>query len=161
MKRSTTGAYMASAIVYSAPNSHGPPAPKRWRQSFHSSSIRSMSAVSAAGIAVWRLRARAFIGHSDRRVWNPECISAATERATARASRARGQPRPVSSAAYSQIASESHTRSAPARSTGTRPLGPQASSRSCVSGWSSGITTSSKLTPRCVSAIQARSDHEE
>jgi len=83
-----------------------------------------MSAASAPVTAVRRLRARAFIGHSERSVVKPECISAHTERATARASRACGQPRPLNSAMYSQIASESHTHSVPWRNTGTRPLGP-------------------------------------
>src|SRR6516164_6551112 len=58
---------MASATLYS-PNSHGPPPPKRPRQSFQSTSMRSMSASSAAVTAVRRLRARAFIGHSERSV---------------------------------------------------------------------------------------------
>jgi len=75
-------------------------------------------------IAVCRLRARAFIGHRVRRLTKPECISAHTERATARASRACGQPLPLSSATYSQMASESQTRSCPWSNTGTRPLGP-------------------------------------
>ena len=60
-------------------------------------------------MAVWRLRARAFMGHSDRRLVKPECISALTARATARAGAAAGHPLPVVSATYSQMASESHT----------------------------------------------------
>ena len=86
--------------------------------------MRSTSASSAAVTAVRRLRARAFIGHSERSVVNPECISALTARASARAARSCGQPLPLSSATYSQMASESHTRTSPSCRTGTRPLGP-------------------------------------
>src|SRR5205807_4129833 len=68
LKRSTTGAYIASATVYSAPKSHGPPLPKRCRMSFQISSIRSMSDSSAGVMAVRRLRARAFMGQSMRRL---------------------------------------------------------------------------------------------
>ena len=56
-----------------------------------------------------RSRARTFMGHSMRRAENPECISAAAERQSARAARCCGKPRWVSSATYSQIASESQT----------------------------------------------------
>ena len=55
--------------------------------------------------------ARAFMGHCERRIENPACISAHAARATARAARSAGQPRPASSQTYSQIASESHTSS--------------------------------------------------
>src|SRR5437016_13666058 len=88
--------------------------------SFQISSIRSMSDSSAGVMAVRRLRARAFMGQSVRRLAKPECISADTERATARASRGCGQPLPVSSATYSQMASESHRVSSPWRNIGTR-----------------------------------------
>ena len=75
---------MASATLYS-PNSQGPPAPKRARHSAHRSSMRAISAERSGFGAVLRPMARAFMGHCERRIENPECISAHAARATARA----------------------------------------------------------------------------
>ncbi len=120
-----------------------------------------MSDSSPGVIGVRRLRARAFMGHSMRTLMKPECISALTARATALASRSRGNPLCVTSAMYSQIARESHTHSGPLRRTGTRPLGPYRSAASLNSGVSRGSSTSLNSTPRCFSSIHGRSDQEE
>ena len=113
---------MASATLNS-PNSQGPPAPNRARHSAHRSSMRAISAERSGLGAVLRPVARAFMGHCERRIENPECISAHAARATARAARSAGQPRPASSHAYSQIASESQTSSAPCRKHRHAPRG--------------------------------------
>ena len=121
-----------------------------------------MSASSAAVRAVRRLRARAFIGHSERRLVKPECISA---RYRARDGTRGGLLRPAACRRiprqYSQIASESHTVSSPWRSTGTRPLGLNLSMSSRVLGVSRVISTSSKAMPRRFISSQGRSDQEE
>ncbi len=72
-----------------------------------------------------------------RRAPKPACISAHTERATARAEASSGQ-NPASgkrSARYSQIASESQTRRSPSCNTGTRPDGDSAESVSLEPAW--------------------------
>ena len=86
-------------------------------------SMRAISAERSGFGAVLRPVARAFMGHCERRIEKPACISAHTARAMARAARSCGQPRPASSQAYSQIASESHTSSDPCCRTGTRRVG--------------------------------------
>jgi len=96
-----------------------------------------------------------------RKFTNAECISAHTERANARAFRSAGQPLPVRSARYSQIASESQTVSSPCFSTGTRPLGPYCAISSLNVGVSSRICFSSKSSPRCFMSIHGRNDQDE
>jgi len=123
--------------------------------------MRATSAASAGDIGVRRLRAFAFMPQLARSAAKPECISAASDRARARTAGSRGQPRPASSQAYSQIASESQIRSSPSQSTGTRRAGlhPPICSLNC--GVSSGNTTSSKSSARCFNSIHGRSDHDE
>ena len=98
---------------------------------------------------VRRPSARAFMGHCERRMPKPACISALTARATARAARSRGQPRPASSQAYSQIARESHTSTSPCSSTGTRRVGLTVATSRTNSAVSSGIRRSVNARPRC------------
>ncbi len=74
---------------------------------------------------------RKFIGMSSRSAAKPACISAQTERAKARASRASGHS-PASgksSARYSTIARVSQTVRSPCSRTGTLPAGLTARSR--------------------------------
>ena len=100
------------------------------------------------------------------RSWaKPECISADTERASARAARSCGQSPGCDSARYSRMASESQTRSSPpapgSTRQGTLPAGLNARMRCRDSGWYSGMRTSSKAMPATFIAIQGRRDHEE
>jgi hypothetical protein len=87
------------------------------------STTRSISAWSCGPCVTGAGLRRQFIGISLRSVANPECISALIARAWARCARSNGQPRidGQRSAAYSQIASESHTVVAPSRRMGTLP----------------------------------------
>ena len=103
------------------------------------------------------------MGSCARSAGKPECISAAAQRASARASGSRGQPRPSSqvSLAYSQIASESQTTRPAWCSTGTLPVGERSGIARRNSSESSASRRSSKATPKCVSSSQGRSDHEE
>jgi hypothetical protein len=72
---------------------------------------------------------RVFIGMLERRHSNPECISAAAALAIARWAAGAGQSEGASSAAYSQMASESHTVTSPSSplavtcTAGTLPVG--------------------------------------
>ena len=74
---------------------------------------------------------RMFMPHSLRRLANPECISAAIDRAIARAAGSVGQKRilPVASFRCSMIASESHTTVSPSHRIGTLPDDGATSSR--------------------------------
>ncbi len=90
----------------------------------------------------------------------PLCISAAAERAHARAPASAGQTPGRFSATYSTIASESHTVRSPSRRHGTLPLGEPPSlfavkfaPKTCSRSWNG--------MPSSVSRIQGRSDHEE
>jgi hypothetical protein len=58
-----------------------------------------------------------------RRCWKPLCISAAAERAQARALPSFGQTMSWRSARYSTMARESHTAVSPSTSSGTLPVG--------------------------------------
>src|SRR6266850_2438048 len=84
MKRHTTGAYMASAAE-KRPKRNGPPVPWRSRQLCQSDWMRSISSLTSAG-QVRRAKAlRTFIDRFWRSAGKPECISAHTDRAVARA----------------------------------------------------------------------------
>jgi hypothetical protein len=89
-----------------------------------------------------------------RRAVKPECISAVTERATARAVASWGHSFAwgKSSARYSQMASESQMSSSPCTSAGTLPLGESFAMFATVSGWPSCTTTSRKGCPVWASA---------
>jgi len=104
-----------------------------------------------------------FIGISVRRARKPECISAATERATARQAASAGH-RGASgwrSARVSAMANESHTVTPSTFSAGTMPEGEcSAMAALVVSSWS-GITTSSNATPARRRASQPRIDQDE
>ena len=108
-----------------------------------------------------------FIGKWLRSAPKPECISAQTLRARARAFASCGQ-RCFSgklSARYSAIASVSHTARSPSISTGTRPAG--VTPASSVLNFDSGVNaskrilTSSNAMPACFSSTQGRIDQDE
>eukprot|EP00966_Prymnesium_polylepis_P323905 7380030-Prymnesium_polylepis.3 len=83
-KRKTTGAYMQSAME-NCPKRKGPLLPYKLRHCSQISTIRSTSD-STAGSKLWvGERLRTFIGIEERSAPNPECISATTARARARA----------------------------------------------------------------------------
>ena len=93
----------------------------------------------------------------------PACISWATARAAARASRSSGQ-RPASgnsSLAYSMIARVSQTVRSPCSRTGTRPDGETAAMASFQFSPQSRSSRSSKGIPAWRSASQGRSDQDE
>ena len=154
------GAYIASALPKSAPNRYGPPAPKRDRVSAQIASIRAISA-KAPGVcpAPAALRNR-LIGMAMRNSRNPACISAAIDRAWARASGAEGHNCGAISAQYSQIASDSHTALPRCSRYGTMPAGVAAFTAG-VEPPASGITTSSTSSRASRTGSQPRSDQDE
>jgi hypothetical protein len=106
---------------------------------------------------------RMFIGMWVRIAAKPACISAETARATARASRCRGQRRASgnTSATYSRIAIDSQTTSSPWRSAGTLPPGECRAISATVASWRSGMTNSSNATPAIFIASHGRKDQDE
>src|ERR1700760_350660 len=120
MKRVTTGAYIASAMVRRSPNRNGPP--DLARHSRQMVQTRSMSACARDHIlklGKWPLR---LTGSDARRVVKPEWISPQIERQCARKTRSDGN-RPASgmtSLRYSAIAMVSHTVAPSCRRHGTR-----------------------------------------
>src|ERR1043166_8832965 len=103
------------------------------------------------------------IEQSLRRSEKPECISALTDRASARCAASAGHSCAEGnfSLRYSLIASESHTLTAPSIKQGTRPDGEYLRMFSAVSGMSSGTITSSNGAPASLRPSQPRSDQEE
>jgi hypothetical protein len=99
--------------------------------------MRSISALAADEGVTPERRPRTFIGISVRTDAKPECISALTERAMARAVGSCGQPLAFGkrSATYSQIASESQIVVAPSINAGTRPEGERSRISRGDSGW--------------------------
>ncbi len=86
--------------------------------------MRARSARPAASSGTSRPVSAARSDHAERSAANPECISALTARATARAAASDGHAAPPArSLRYSQIASESHTVRSPSTSAGTLRLG--------------------------------------
>src|SRR3982074_1133319 len=118
MKRVTTGAYMASAMVRS-PNRNGPPDLARHsRQIAQTRSISDCARDQILKPGKWPFR---LTGSDARRVVNPEWISPQIERQCALCTRSAGN-RPASgmiSLRYSAIASVSHTVAPSCRRHGT------------------------------------------
>src|SRR3990172_545305 len=98
-----------------------------------------------------------------RRLVKPECISALTERATARASTSTGHSCAAgnSSAIYSQIASESHTPNSPLINTGTNLEGEYFFISSGQRGSLNDNLISVKSMSDCFNTSHGRSDQEE
>ena len=112
-------------------------------------------------MGVRRLRARAFIGHSMRRLTKPG-MHLRAHRARDGARLAVLRPAAAGdSAMYSQMASESHTAISPCFSTGTRPLGPVSGHLILELGRVEAHLHLLELEPRCFSSIHGRKDHEE
>jgi hypothetical protein len=151
---------MQSAIE-NRPNRNPPRVPNRARAARQASWMRPICSrtVSSRG-GVDSLRAKS-IGSDSRRARKPECISAAHERARARAAEFSGQ-RPASAcrlARDSQIARLSNITASEAtsliRSTGTRAEGESARIRVFDSGRLSGTRISSNEAPVAFNANQA------
>ena len=122
------------------------------------------TAVCASGSsAAGRLSRRMFIGRCRRSAENPECISAESERASARAAGSRGQIARSGcvSATCSTMASESQITRSPSLSTGTLPAGLWRRISACAWGVSSGITISSKGIAKARISSHGRIDHDE
>ena len=104
-----------------------------------------------------------FIDMSERSAAKPECISAHTQRAIARAATSCGHMffSGNCSARYSQIASESQIVMSPASRIGTRPADEYWAIRAAVSGRSSRMRISSNGMPNARMATHGRIDHDE
>src|ERR1700709_2627296 len=160
MKRVTTGAYIASAMVRS-PNKNGPPDLAR-----HSRQILQMRSMSPCArdqilkFGKWPFR---LTGNDALKVVKPEWISPQIERQCARCTRSAGN-RPASGMAslrYSAIASVSHTVAPSCRRHGTR-IDDDSSRISARADASSGaVTISSNSRPENLVSSQPRSDHDE
>ncbi|MNL03908.1 hypothetical protein D3C87_1244570 [compost metagenome] len=104
-----------------------------------------------------------FIGSWLRTLAKPECISAQTERASARAAGSAGQ-RAFSgkrSARYSEIDRESQTVMSPSTSVGTLPAGEYWAICAAKPGVPSRTGISSNAMPAWRSSSQGRSDQDE
>ena len=102
-----------------------------------------------------------FIVQALRSAKNPECISAAAERAQARAAASAGHTPAWRSPTYSVIASESQTVMGPSTSAGTLPVGekPRKASGFCAPPKGTRFSWNGMFNSR--SSTQGRSDHEE
>src|SRR6266571_5286289 len=162
MKRHTTGAYMASAAE-KRPKRNGSLVPWRSRQLCQSDWMRSISSPTSAGQARGAKTLRTFIDRFWRNAGKPECISAQTDRAVARATASAGHPRTLGcvSARYSRIASESQTQVSPSISTGTFPDGEYLSSRSLEPAWYKRTRTAAKAIACRSMNNHGRRDQEE
>src|SRR3979409_2413478 len=160
MKRVTTGAYMASAMVRS-PHRKGQP---DWvRHSRQIAQTRSISACARDQIlkpGKWPFR---LTGNDARSVVNPEWISPQIERQCARNKRSAGNSPAfgMTSLRYSAIASVSHTVAPSWRRHGTR-IDDDSSRISARADASSGeVMISSNSRPENLVSSQPRSDHDE
>src|SRR6202158_6358754 len=160
MKRVTTGAYMASAMVRS-PYRNGPP---DWvRHSRQIVQTRSMSACARDQIlkpGKWPFR---LTGSDARSVVNPEWISPQIERQCARNIRSLGNS-PASgmiSLRYSAIASVSHTVAPSCRRHGTRMDDDSSTISDRHHSTLGTVTISSNSSPENLVSSTPRSDQDE
>src|ERR1700742_77053 len=160
MKRVTTGAYIASAMVRS-PNRNGPPDLARHsRQMVQTRSISACARDQILKFGKWPLR---LTGSEARSVVKPEWISPQIERQCARKMRSAGNnlASGITSLRYSAIASVSHTVAPSCRRHGTR-IDDDSSRISARADASSGaVTTSSNSSPENLVSSQPRSDQDE
>src|SRR6201999_510725 len=160
MKRVTTGAYIASAMVRS-PNRKGPP--DRTRQSRQIAQTRSISACARDQIlqlGKWPFR---LTGNEARNVVKPEWISPEIARQCARWIRSAGNNPACGmvSLRYSAIASVSQTVAPSCRRQGTRIDDDSSRISARAEGSSGATTTSSNSSPENLVSSQPRSDHDE
>src|SRR3954469_7526970 len=160
MKRVTTGAYIASAMVRS-PNRNGPPdSLKHSRQMVQT---RSMSACARDQILKPGKCPLRLTGSEARNVAKPEWISPQIERHLARKTRSRGiiSACGITSLRYSAIASVSHTVAPSWRRHGTRIDDDSSRISAFAEGSSGAVTISSNSSPENLVSSQPRSDHDE
>src|ERR1700704_5241223 len=160
MKRVTTGAYIASAMVRS-PNRNGPPDFARHsRQMVQTRSTSPCARDQILKLGKWPFR---LTGNDALKVVKPEWISPQIERQCARNTLSAGN-RPASgitSLRYSAIAIVSHTVAPSWRRHGTR-IDEDSSRISAFAEASSGeVTISSNSSPENLVSSQPRSDHDE
>src|SRR5450432_872252 len=160
MKRVTTGAYIASAMVRS-PNRNGPPDLAR-----HSCQIvqtRSMSACARVQILKPGKCPFRLTGSEARKVVKPEWISPQIERQCALRTRSAGNKPAcgMASLRYSAIASVSQTVAPSWRRQGTRIDDDSSRISARADGSSGAVTISSNSSPENFVNSQPRSDHDE
>ncbi len=137
-------------------------APNRRRPSVQISFTRAMSAASAVDHGRTSTRSRTHIVISFRSAEKPECISAAMDRAHARATGSAGHMPGCRSARYSAIASESQTTTSPSCKHGhARRRRERAIVRIGLHSPRSATITSRNGAPESFIASQPRSDHDE
>src|SRR4249919_1209378 len=161
MKRVTTGAYIASAMVRSFPNRNGPPeAARHSRQMVQTRSISACARDQILKPGKWPFK---LTGSEARSVVKPEWISPQIERQWARWIRSAGN-RPASgmtSLRYSAIASVSQMVAPSWRRHGTR-IDDDSNRISARADASSGaVTISSNSRPENFVNSQPRSDQDE
>src|ERR1700688_2734775 len=160
MKRVTTGAYMASAMVRS-PYRNGPP---DWvRHSCQIVQTRSISACARDQIlkpGKWPFR---LTGSEARKVVKPEWISPQIERQCARKMRSEGSSSAfgMTSLRYSDIASVSQTVAPSCRRHGTRIEDDSSRISARAEASSGAVMTSSNGSPENLVSSQPRSDQDE
>ena len=123
--------------------------------------MRLTSATSAGGCVCSRTRRPTFIVQMLRNVAKPECISAAAQRAHARASAPAGHRPGWRSARNSLMPSESQTTVSPSRRQGTLPEGEKARKASKLEPRANGRMCSTNGMARARNSTQGRSDHDE
>src|SRR4051794_17353482 len=160
MKRVTTGAYIASAMVRS-PNKNGPPdCARQSRQMVQTRSISACARDQILKLGKWPFR---LTGSEARSVVKPEWISPQIERQCARSTRSAGS-KPASgqtSLRYSAIASVSQTVAPSWRRHGTRIEDDSNRISARADGSSGAVVTSSNSSPENFASSQPRSDHDE
>src|SRR5512139_3839353 len=161
MKRVTTGAYIASAMVRLSPNRNGPPDVSR--QSRQMVQTRSISACARDQILKPGKCPLRLTGSEARSVVKPEWISPQIERQCARRIRSAGNSPAsgITSLRYSAIDSVSHMVAPSCRRHGTR-IDDDSSRISARAEASSGaVTISSKSSPENFVTNHPRSDQDE
>src|SRR6202140_316302 len=161
MKRVTTGAYIASAMVRCSPNKNGPP--DLARHSRQMVQTRSMSACARDQILKFGKCPFRLTGSDARSVVKPEWISPQIDRQCARKMRSVGNS-PASgmtSLRYSAIASVSHTVAPSCRRHGTRIDDDSNRISSRAEASSGAVMISSNSSPEKFVSSQPRNDHDE
>src|ERR1700722_613556 len=160
MKRVTTGAYMASAMVRS-PNRNGPP--DLARHSRQMVQTRSISACARDQILKLGKCPFRLTGSDARNVVKPEWISPQIERQCARKIRSSGTKPEcgMTSLRYSAIASVSQTVAPSCRKHGTRMEDDNSRISARAEASSGAVTISSNSSPENLVSSQPRSDHDE
>src|SRR6266567_3556940 len=160
MKRVTTGAYIASAMVRS-PNRNGPPdLAKHSRQMVQTRSMSDCARDQILKPGKWPFR---LTGSEARSVVKPEWISPQIERQCARWTRSAGNSPAsgIASLRYSAIASVSQTVAPSCRRHGTKIEDDNKRISARADASSGAVTASSKSSPENFVSSQPRSDQDE